>query len=169
MSRKLFIPALFSLAFVVCALAQQEMSEPSLAALQSAYFRGDFQNAEAGYRKLLLTDTANHHARAWLARAYLKQNKVADARQVLEHGGGSADGNPDFVTARGELLFREGLIGEAEREFLQATKLPTSSARAYLGAAEMAAFTSRIAEHALRIASLLGAGTRFQRFSVLLQ
>jgi len=77
-------------------------------------------------------------AYAGLTRVYLKQNKLREAHETISKGLTVADSAPKHV-ALGEVLFRDGKIPEAEREWLGVTKSGHTDARAHMGLARVSA------------------------------
>ena len=119
-------------------------SDPAalLADAQALYRKGSFDQAIARFNDVLRADPASGDAYAGILRSYLKQDKVADADGVLGKALQATPGHPDLRVAEGELLFRQGQILEAGKLFDEVISMPpvtASNARAYLGAARVAA------------------------------
>ena len=77
------------------------------------YRNGRFDEAAQRYQQLLETQPRSAEVSAGLARVYLKQKKLQQARETLSKGLMSADTAVIHV-ALGEILFREGKPPEAE-------------------------------------------------------
>ena len=100
------------------------------------YRTGDFEHAALNYREILKANPSNAEAYAWLARTLLKEKKNDEAREVINTGLQKAESPPVHV-ALGEVEFREGLISEAEREWVNVLNSGHPDARAYLGLARV--------------------------------
>ena len=98
--------------------------------------KGDFQSAILAYQNLLLKNPQSAEAYAGLARIYLKQNEVQLASDTVAKGLLAADSWPLHI-ALGEVEFRQGRIGEAEREWVAVINGGHPQARAYLGLARV--------------------------------
>jgi len=129
-----------------------------LADAQSLYRKGSFDQAVARYNEVLKADPHAGDAYAGIVRCYLKQDKVRDADDALQKGLQANPSHADLKVAEGELLFREGEIPEAGALFNEVIATPPSpaqpnaapNARAYLGAARVAAASAMYArEHIL--------------------
>jgi len=98
------------------------------------YFRkGSFDQAIAKYNEALKSGTQSPEAYTGIVRCYLRQDKVRDAAETLEKGLHAKPSDPGLKVAQGELLFRQGKIGEAEKTFVQVINAGDAPARAYLG------------------------------------
>jgi len=106
------------------------------------YRNGRFDEAAQRYQQLLETQPRSAEVYAGLARVYLKQKKLQQARETLSKGLMSADTAVIHV-ALGEILFREGKLPEAETEWLNVVNSGHSDARAHLGLARLSAATAR--------------------------
>ena len=110
---------------------------------QALYRKGSFDQAIARFNDVLKSDPASGDAYAGILRSYLKQDKVAEADEILGKALQAAPGHPDVRVAEGELLFRQGQIIEAGKLFDEVITSPlpgaAPNARAYLGAARVAA------------------------------
>ncbi len=124
-----------------------------LAEASSLYRKGAFDQALARYNDLLKADAASGDGYAGIVRCYLKQDKVREADAALQKGLQASPGHLDFKVAEGELLFRQGEIPEAGKLFDEVIAAPASTplgnnppnARAYLGAARVAAASAMYA------------------------
>ncbi len=98
------------------------------------YFRkGSFDQAIAKYNEALKSGTQSPEAYTGIVRCYLRQDRVRDAAETLEKGLHAKPSDPGLKVAQGELLFRQGKIGEAEKTFVQVINAGDAPARAYLG------------------------------------
>jgi len=131
-------------------------SDPAalLADAQTLYRKGSFDQAIARFNDVLKTDPASGDAYAGILRSYLKQDKVAEADGVLGKALQATPGHPDLRVAEGELLFRQGQILEAGKlfdEVISAPPVTAPNARAYLGAARVAAASALYARESVLI------------------
>jgi len=102
------------------------------------YFRkGSFDQAIAKYNEVLKSGTQSAEAYSGIVRCYLRQDRVRDAAEILEKGLQAQPADPGLKVAQGELLFRQGKIGEAEKTFVQMINAGEAPARAYLGLARV--------------------------------
>jgi predicted aspartyl protease/Tfp pilus assembly protein PilF len=115
------------------------------------YFRkGFFDQAIAKYGEVLKSGTQGADAYTGIVRCYLKQDRVRDAAETLEKGLRAKPSDPGLKVAQGELLFRQGKIGEAEKIFVQVLNSGQSPARAFLGLAQVSSAVAMYArEHRL--------------------
>ncbi|MGC1451912.1 MAG: aspartyl protease family protein [Candidatus Sulfotelmatobacter sp.] len=121
-----------------------------LSGAQSLYRKGSFDQALAGYNEVLKADPASGDAYAGIIRCYLKQDKVREADDALRKGLLANPGHADLKVAEGELLFRQGEFPEAGALFDEVIGTDPPNARAYLGAARVAAASAMYArEHIL--------------------
>jgi tetratricopeptide (TPR) repeat protein len=114
----------------------------ALSDAQTLYRKGSFDQAIARFNDVLRADPASGDAYAGMLRSYLKQDKVAEADEVLGKALQATPSHPDLRVAEGELLFRQGQILEAGKLFDEVISSPPIGAapnpRAYLGAARVA-------------------------------
>jgi tetratricopeptide (TPR) repeat protein len=115
------------------------------------YFRkGSFDQAIAKYNEALKTGTQSADAYTGIVRCYLRQDRVRDAAEALEKGLQARPSDPSLKVAQGELLFRQGKIGEAENIFVQVINSGQAPARAFLGLAQVSSAVAMYArEHRL--------------------
>jgi tetratricopeptide (TPR) repeat protein len=115
------------------------------------YFRkGSFDQAIGKYNEALKTGTQSADAYAGIVRCYLRQDKVRDAAEALEKGLQAKPSDPGLKVAQGELLFRQGKIGEAENIFVRVINSGQAPARAFLGLAQVSSAVAMDArEHRL--------------------
>jgi len=137
-------------------------SPPNSAAILSEalnlYRKGLFDQALTRYNDVLKADAHAGEAYAGIIRCYLKQDKVHEADAALKKALQNDPANADLKVAEGELLFRQGEIPEAGAVFDEVLSTPPDplhpntppNARAYLGAARVAAANAMYArEHIL--------------------
>jgi tetratricopeptide (TPR) repeat protein len=103
-----------------------------LADANRLYRKGDFTKAIAKYKDILQEKPASPDGWAGLIRSYLKAKNVTAAAQSAEQAIAVVD-HPRTRTARAEVLFRQGEIGDAEKEWLNVVNSGYPEARAYLG------------------------------------
>lgn len=99
--------------------------------------KGSFDQAIAKYNEALKSGTQSAEAYTGIVRCYLRQDKLRDAGEALEKGLQAKPSDPGLKVAQGELLFRQGKIGEAERIFVQLINSGQAPARAFLGLAHV--------------------------------
>src|SRR5262249_37898216 len=97
---------------------------------------GDFTNAIAKYKDIVQNKPASPDGWAGLIRSYLKARNVSAASQSAEQAVAVVD-HPRTRTARAEVLFRQGEIVEAEKEWVNVINSGYPEARAYLGVARV--------------------------------
>jgi tetratricopeptide (TPR) repeat protein len=131
------------------ASAQNEPEAPFKEA--EDYFRkGSFEPAIAKYNEVLKSGAQSADAYTGIVRCYLKQDKVRDAADALKKGQQARPEDPGLKVVQGELLFRQGKIGEAEKIFVQLINAGQAPARAYLGLANISSAAAMYArEHRL--------------------
>jgi tetratricopeptide (TPR) repeat protein len=100
-----------------------------------AYRKGKFEAAVVAYQLAIKQDPKSGDAYAGLARTYLKQQNIELAAETAAKGTAEAPDSPMTHTALGEVLFRQGRIAEAEKEWVKAVNVPHPDARACLGLA----------------------------------
>jgi len=100
------------------------------------YRRGNFEGALAKYREVLEKKPKSPDAYAGIIRVYLKQKKVAEAASTANEALAASEAARVRV-AHAEVLFRQGKIGEAEREWVEVINTGHLEARAYLGMARV--------------------------------
>ena len=81
------------------------------------YRKGNFIEAIAKYKDVLQDKPASPDGWAGLIRSYLKARNVSAAAQSAEQAIAVVD-HPRTRTARAEVLFRQGELGEAEKQWL---------------------------------------------------
>lgn len=110
---------------------QSEPENPLRQAME-LYGKGDFNGAVSIYQSLLRTNHDSAEASAGIARILLKQRNVEEASSTIAGALKSNDAYPLHV-ALGEILFRQGRIDAAEREWVNVINSGHADARAYLG------------------------------------
>ncbi len=99
--------------------------------------KGSFDQAIAKYNEALKSGTQSAEAYTGIVRCYLRQDKLRDAGEALEKGLQAKPSDSGLKVAQGELLFRQGKIGEAEKIFVQVINSGQAPARAFLGLAQV--------------------------------
>jgi len=115
------------------ATKQPTTSAPSLEEAQQLYLAGKFDKAVDRYYAIVANDPGNSDAYVGLARAYLKVGKPADAYVAATKSIQQNSSLASAHSALGEVYFRQGKPDQALEEFLAASKLSETDARAYLG------------------------------------
>lgn len=100
------------------------------------YRKGDFDAAIDKYQQLLSEKQNVSEAYAGLIRAYLKKKDVSSAQETSAKALVEAD-TPYLRVAVAEVYFRQGRIGEAEQEWVNAINSGHREPRAYLGLARV--------------------------------
>jgi len=100
------------------------------------YRKGDFTNAIAKYKDVLKDNPASPDGWAGLIRSYLKARNVSAAAQSADQAIATVD-HPRTRAARAEVLFRQGEVVEAEKEWVNVINSGYPEARAYLGLARV--------------------------------
>lgn len=100
------------------------------------YRKGNLEGAIAKYQAILQEKPKSPDAFAGLIRVYLKENKVGEAAQTADHALALSDA-PRIRVARAEVLFRQGKIEMAEKEWVSIINSGFPEARAYLGVARV--------------------------------
>ncbi len=98
----------------------------------SFYRKGDFDAALAKYQEIVQQKPKSPDAYAGIVRVYLKEKRVDDAARMAEQGLAASDAARIRV-AHAEVLFRQGKIAEAEKEWVNVINSGHPEARAYLG------------------------------------
>ena len=129
-------PKLLLAVSTIAFAADTPTSTPSLVGAFALYAHGNFEAAAETYRELLKIDNANADAYAGLIRTLLKQKRIDDARATLNQALQVAD-SPKVRVVAGEVEFREGLIGDSEREWVTVINSGHPDGRAYLGLARV--------------------------------
>lgn len=96
------------------------------------YRKGDFEGALARYHEILQEKPKSPDAHAGIIRVYLKEKKVDEAAHAAEQALAISDAARIRV-AHAEVLFRQGKLEEAEKEWVTILNTGHPEARAYLG------------------------------------
>jgi tetratricopeptide (TPR) repeat protein len=140
-----FFSAILTLLTVLCvASLVSPQSQPAivppvsatLAEAMALYQSGKFASAVEKYRSVLASDAKNSDAYAGLVESLLKQKDIVGARAAIDKAIQNAD-SPKVRVALGEVEYREGSIGSAEREWINVVNSDHPQARAYLGIAKL--------------------------------
>src|SRR5262245_32909440 len=94
------------------------------------YSKGNFRDALPKYKALLEEKPKSPDGWAGLIRTYLKGRDIAAAAQSAERALSVAD-HPRVRTARAEVLFRQGDIDRAEKEWAEVVNSGYPEGRAY--------------------------------------
>ena len=100
------------------------------------YRKGDFDGALAKYQAVLQQKPKSPDAWAGIIRVYLKQKKVDQASYTADQALALSDA-PRVRAAHAEVLFRQGKIDLAEKEWVAVVNSGYPEARAYLGIARV--------------------------------
>ncbi|MGA9353399.1 MAG: tetratricopeptide repeat protein, partial [Terriglobales bacterium] len=100
------------------------------------YRKGDFDGALAKYHEILQQKPNSPDAHAGIIRVYLKQKKVDEAAHAADQALAINDA-PRIRVAHAEVLFRQGRIEDAEKEWVSVINSGHAEARAYLGLARV--------------------------------
>jgi thioredoxin-like negative regulator of GroEL len=100
------------------------------------YRKGDFRGAITKYKNLLQEKPTSPDGWTGLIRSYLKNKDVGLAAQSAEQALAVSD-HPRIHVARAEVLFRQGEILRAEKEWVDVVNSGYPEARAYLGLARI--------------------------------
>src|ERR1700687_2758098 len=95
--------------------------------------KGKFAEAESAYKAILQTNPKSALAYVGLTRLYLEQDRVIDADGAVSKATSLTSTSDAVRVAKGEVLFRQGHIPEAQDQFTPLVKNNTQEARAYLG------------------------------------
>jgi tetratricopeptide (TPR) repeat protein len=96
------------------------------------YRKGDFDGALAKYQEILKQKPNSPDAHAAIVRIYLKEKKVDEAAHAADLALAINDA-PRIHVAHAEVLFRQGRIEDAEKEWVNVINSGHEEARAYLG------------------------------------
>lgn len=118
-------------------LATQPAAVPNpLGEAMLLYGKGDYDGALAKYRDFLQLHPKSPDAYAGIIRVYLKQKNVEQAARTADEALAASDAARIRV-AHAEVLFRQGKIDEAEKEWVAVINSGHAEARAYLGLARV--------------------------------
>jgi hypothetical protein len=99
---------------------------------KALYRKGDFNGAISRYQTILQEKPKLPDALAGLIRVYLKQKNVDLAAKTAEQALQLSD-SPRVRTAHAEVLFRQGRIDSAQKEWVNVINTGSPEARAYFG------------------------------------
>jgi len=108
----------------------------TLAQAMALYQSGKFASAAEKYRSVLANDAKSSDAYAGLVETLLKLKDIEGARATIDKAIHNAD-SPKVRVALGEVEYREGSLGSAEREWIDVVNSDHPQARAYLGIARL--------------------------------
>jgi tetratricopeptide (TPR) repeat protein len=108
----------------------------SLGEAKALYRKGDFAGAIARYQAILQEKPKLPDAIAGLIRVYLKQKNLELAAKTADQALQASE-SPRVRTAHAEVLFRQGRIDSAEKEWVDVINSGSPEARAYLGVARV--------------------------------
>jgi tetratricopeptide (TPR) repeat protein len=108
----------------------------ALGEANALYRKGDFEGAIAKYQAILQQKPKSPDAYAGLIRVYLKQKNVDLAAHTADQALALSDA-PRIRVAHAEVLFRQGNIEMAEKEWVAVINSGAPEARAYLGLARV--------------------------------
>ena len=121
-----------------CAVVTQHVAGPA----EAAYLGAEFDKAAGLYRDALKGKPEDEGARAGLVRVLLRQEKVAEAAQVVGEGLEKAPGSAVLLTARAEVELREGEPWVAVQSANAASRLDVCLPRLHLVLSELAGLSS---------------------------
>jgi len=124
-------------------LAQTPAPDDTLAAARLLFRQGDFKAAAVAYQAIISKDHSSADAHAGLVQSLLKQDDVPAAAGNSLKALEALPQSAPIHAARADVLFRRGLIPEAESEYNAAIKLDEKCARAWLGMGRMDAVLAR--------------------------
>lgn len=108
-------------------------STPVLAGAQADFNRGDFHAAAADYQLIIEKTPLLAEAHAGLVHSFLKLDDVQAAQQASQEALQVLPHSPLVLSADGDVLFRRGLLAEAEERYQTAIQLGAKCARAWMG------------------------------------
>ena len=115
---------------------------PTVSTPNRLFREGHFAEAATLYRSMLERDRLFAAAHAGLVQALLKLDDVASAEEASTNGLITLPQSAPVHAARGDVLFREGRMPEAEAEYRKALQLDETCARAQFGIGRMEAIAS---------------------------
>jgi tetratricopeptide (TPR) repeat protein len=107
-------------------------SADGLANARELFRKADFRGAAAAFQKIIDTKPSPE-AYSGLVRSWLKADDVKAADESSQKALAALPDSALTHAARGDVLFRRGMISEAEDEYQTAFKLDDKSCRAWLG------------------------------------
>jgi tetratricopeptide (TPR) repeat protein len=142
-----FLPTLLALSavyfFLVVACAAAKA--PTIQSADEELRRGNYQNAIAGFNRLLSANANDAQAQSGLLRAYLETGKYSEAAEAAKKFITTNANNPAALIALGEVYAATGRYAEAITQFGIAgrTNQPVARLRAELRRAEMLKLTGK--------------------------
>lgn len=134
------------LALALSALAQNAADAANtLPAARALFKQARFREAETAYRAII-AKSPSVQAYSGLVQSLLKLDEVKTADESSKQFLAAFPDSSLSHAARGDVLFRQGLVPEAENEYKAAIKLDNQSARAWLGQGRVDAVYSRRGE-----------------------
>jgi len=121
-----------ALAGLSSAQAPTPAPDHSLAAARQLYRQGNFPAAANAFRTIMVS-APSPEAYAGLAQTLLKQDNVPAAEEASRAALQAFPASALAVATRGDVLFRRGLIAEAQGQYAAALRLDDQCARAWLG------------------------------------
>lgn len=101
------------------------------------YRTGEFTEAAKLYRTLVEQDSSNEKAQKGLIRSLLKNDDVEESVLAGSKAIGALPSSAPIHAAVGDVSFREGELGEAERHYRKALEADSRIARGYFGMAKV--------------------------------
>ncbi|HEY2170166.1 MAG TPA: aspartyl protease family protein [Candidatus Angelobacter sp.] len=113
-----------------------KVNEPLLAA-RALMKKGQIKDAAAAFKALVEKDPTLAEAHADLIHCLLRGNQLDDADGASKKALTALPGSALIHSAVGDVAFRSGNFGDAEKEYRAALKIDTNSARAVFGMGRM--------------------------------
>ena len=130
---------------LLVALAPRVFSveQASLSSADSLARQGRFREAAGAYRAIVEKDNSSSAAWLGLVESHLKADDVKAAEESSAQALSFLPQSAVVHAAHGDVLFRQGLLNEAEQEYEQALRLDDKCGRAWLGIGRMFSGNSR--------------------------
>ena len=106
---------------------------PALDAANQLYREGKLADAAEAFRAIIKSDDQSALAYVGLARVSLALKRPEEAAEAAQKAATLAPNLDAVHVALGEVYFRQGKLGDAEKEFTPLVKANSKEARAYLG------------------------------------
>jgi predicted aspartyl protease len=113
-----------------------KVNEPLLAA-RALMKKGKLTDAAAAFKALVEKDPMLAEAHAGLVRCLLSSNQLEEADGAAKKALAALPSSAVIHAAVGDVAFRSGNFGDAEKEYRAALKIDTNSARAVYGMGQM--------------------------------
>jgi len=120
-------------------------NEPPANEAEKDYRAGDWEAAAARYKNLLATHPDDPQLTAGTIQSLLKLGILDDASTLASSAAAKDPKSAVLRTALGEARFRDGQIGESEKDFYSAQQMDPCNARARLGIGQVARAESNYA------------------------